>query len=191
MQDIGVKRVTKEIGDISETDLWLSTQKNQEWFGRLPYKFSTEVLNTIQQVYSLENRYIRSAIHNVKGIEAVIYVESLLGIKKEMSYVPASTISAIVSQCSALVLWSILRREADDPITIYNRLVEDELAGFKKEHPIYYKRIPLKTEIPTFIEINHIIEFKGIIVGNERIKLGDYMKTEVLGYAFLNKMCRR
>jgi len=193
MQDFAVKRVNKNLINSSEIALRRvsHTRPKQEQFGTLPYKFSKEALNTIQQVYSVKNRYVRSAIHTVEGIEATVYVESLLGIKKEMSYVPASTISAIVSQCSALALWSVLRREVDNPTTIYNRLVEDELVGFKKEHPVYYKRIPLKTEIHVFIEIMRVVRFNGNIAIVERISLGEYMDTEILGYAFLNKIQRK
>ena len=165
-----------------------STYLKQDWFGSIPYYFSKKVLDTIQQVYSKQNRYVCSAVQRMEGIKASVYVDSLLGIKKQMSYVPASTISAVVSQCSALVLWGVLRRKADDPTAIYNRLVENELVGFKKERPIYHERIPLKTEIRASIQIMRVVWYKGNLVVRETINLGTYMETEILGYAFLSKI---
>lgn len=187
MQNIVAEQVAKSLHDSIEDRLGKIpyTYLKQNWVGTLPYYFSDKVLDTIQQVYSKENRYIRSAIQTVEGIKAIVYVESILGIKKEMNYVPASTISAIVSQCSALVLWGVLRGQAEDPTAIYNRLVENELVGFKKERPVYRKRIPLRTEMPASIQIVRLVRFKGNLVVRQRIDLGIYMHTEILGYAFL------
>jgi len=179
--------INKRFHDSSKTGLWEIpyTHSKQDWFGSLPYYFSSEVLNTIQQVYNKKNQYICSATQTTEGIKAIIYVGTLLGIEKEMSYVPASTISAIVSQCSALVLWSVLRSQIDDPRAIYNRLVENELVGFKKEQSVYRERVPLRTEIPVSIQIKRVVRANGNLVASERISLGIYMYTEILGYAFL------
>ena len=190
MQNIISKRETKGIYNSSECRPLKvpCIHSKQDWFGPLPYHFSNEILDTIQQVYSEENRYVSSTIQTIEGIKAIVHVDSLLGIKKEMSYVPASTISAIVSQCSALVLWAVLRGNTEDPTDIYNRLVENELVGFIREHAVYNKRIPLRTKIPVYIRIMRVVRRNGNLFVQEKIDLGNYMHTEILGYAFLSKI---
>lgn len=190
MQNIITEPVPKNLHSSIEDKPYgiSSTHLKRNWFGSLPYYFSKRVLDTIQQVYSKQNRYVCSAVQTIEGIKATVYVDSVLGIKKEMSYVPASTISAIVSQCSALVLWGALRKQVDDPTAIYNQLVENELVGFKKERPNYHERIPLKKEIPAFIQIMRIAWYDGNLIVKEKINLGTYMDTEILGFAFLSKI---
>lgn len=158
------------------------------WAGNHHYYFSKDELNTIQQIYSKENRYLRRAVLSVEGIEAAIKVNELLGIKKEMNYVPASTISAIISQCSALALWCVLLTKVENPKVIYNQLVENELVGFKREESVYKKRIPAKTEITVAIKVIRIIWNNGDLIAKEKIILTPYMETEILGYAFLSKL---
>ena len=191
MQYIVPRKINKNIQNLIENvsrEISSFDLKQTLYAIDLPYYFSREELDTIQQVYCKKNRYIYYAILTNEEIKARIKVDALLGLKKEMSYVPASTISAIVSQCSALALWSILRTEVEDPITVYNRLVENELVGFKREDAVYRQRIPLKTELLASIKIMRLVCYKGNLVVREKITLLPYMETEILGYAFLSKI---
>ena len=151
-------------------------------YGVLPYIFNKKNLDTIQQVYSEENRYIISAYQNHHGIKGIIYVDSLLGIKKAFDYVPSSTISAIISQCCGLALWAVLRSECDDPTDIYNKIVEDEKVGFKKENIKYLKRIPRGKEIDLFIKFKHVHKIRDKIVIFGNVIIDKYLIADILGF---------
>lgn len=155
---------------------------------KLKMTFNKDQLNIVQQVYAVNNRYITSAYQINDSIIATVYVDSILGIERKLNYVPASTISAIISQCCSLTLWSFLQAEYPNPLHCFNLLVENELIGFRKENHIYYKRLPLKTEVPTLIDILQIKKYHGDLIVKLKIELDKYMRCEILCYVFISRI---
>lgn len=144
--------------------------------------FSKEELGIIQQVYSEENQYIISAYQEYSSIRGSLKVDKLLGIKKELRYVPASTISAIISQGCGIALWVVLREEYNDPKAIYNRLVEEDRIGFKKENKNYLKPIPLGMNMDYLVTIKHIHKKRHLLVIKGDFLIENCLIAEIVGF---------
>lgn len=148
-----------------------------------PYKVPQDILAIAQQMYPENNRYVITATQTDKSIEADIFVAALLGIDRQLGYVPATTISAIVSQLSAVALWCKLRDLFDEPKYIFNQMIDRETVGFKRENHIYKNHMPLETTIHASIRITHTRRLNNSIIAHEIIELGSYNKSDILGYA--------
>jgi len=148
---------------------------------------SKSELDFIQQVYLPENRYIKSAFCNNNIISFTLSVDSMLGIKRALSYAPASTISAIVSQCGAICLWFKLCSLCNDVEMTYNKLVENELVGFKSEKIRYQNHLPLQLLTEGTININRYFSLNKILCSSVSIEVQPYFNGHVLAYAYLGE----
>jgi len=151
--------------------------------GPLLYVFSEAELATVQQLYEARHRYVTTARAGQDTIWATILVEHLLGLPKELTYVPASTACAILSQCCGLVAWHRLCRQAPDPTGEYTRLCQNELLGWTRETSRFFQRIPRGTPVEATIHIVRTRLCRDADLGDLHILLPGYLESSVRCFA--------
>ena len=152
----------------------------------LPFTFSTPALSCLQQVYTPETQYITAASQlRADLFRAELRVQQALGIRRKLTYVPGTTITAMVSQASALLLWSVLRLRQVDPSSIYTTLVAGERIGFRSENIIFHERLPMGSTISAAISVASLRVRRDVILARQHITLDGYAEARVSAFCFM------
>lgn len=104
---------------------------------------TADALASIQQVYNPPDRYILTAQVLSDEIRMTALIRKPLGLEVPLSYAPASTIGALLSQACAVQAWIWWAESAEDPHVEFGGMCAREEFGWRRERICYHSRLPI------------------------------------------------
>jgi hypothetical protein len=146
-----------------------------------PLLHGSAALAQIQQVYHPEDWYLREVQPGRWKTQCVFRIDRPFGIARELSYAPASTVTVLLSQISAAMLWGhLISSSADDPKATYQRLVDCEGVAVAKETTRYRKPLRLGIEYQAQLVVERLQHHRGSWFSEEVICVDGFLESRLL-----------